>query len=59
MRKRAVLQEMTHEELATEMERFLAKGGKIKLLPKQQSGNISVIGAEKWDAYESLSDLNF
>ncbi|MBF0279344.1 MAG: hypothetical protein HQM13_16225 [SAR324 cluster bacterium] len=50
---------ITHGEIEQAMKFFFEKGGKIKILPQEKATSITVIGAEKWGAYESLGELNF
>jgi len=58
MRKRSSpLIPITHEDIDDAMEQFLDKGGHISVLPQQKVTTIKVIGAEKWDVYESIRDL--
>ncbi|MGK5095103.1 hypothetical protein WDW89_24225 [Deltaproteobacteria bacterium TL4] len=45
-------------DLNTAMNSFLKKGGKITVLPPQVAVNRTVIGAEQWEAYESIDDLD-
>ena len=59
MKKRIVSHGVTHEEISIAMKQFLSKGGQIRVLPKQEMRVVNVIGADKWDAYESLMDLSF
>ena len=51
--------DITHGEIEQAMKFFFEKGGKIKVLPQEKATSITMIGAEKWRAYESLGELNF
>lgn len=48
-----------HEEIEQATKFFFERGGKIKILPEQKVTSITIIGADKWSAYESLGELNF
>ena len=48
------------EELLKEMNIFLEHGGKVKVLPKEESCLRQVIGANgKYDAFEDFMNANF
>jgi len=36
---------------------FLKKGGQIMVLPPQKFSERTILGREKWGAYESLGDM--
>jgi len=58
MRKRySSLKEVTHDQIREAMESFRQEGGKITILPDQRVRQVSVIGEEKWGAYEAIHDL--
>ena len=50
---------ITHQEIENALNHFFEKGGKVEIVPAQKAVSLSVIGADKWAAYESLGDLNF
>ena len=59
MRKKPNVEvQMTHDDIRSAMDKFLKKGGHITVLPQQRVTTIVPIGAEKWDAYEAIQDLN-
>ncbi len=50
---------ITHREIEQAMKFFFEKGGKIKILPQEKATSITMIGMDKWGAYEPLRELNF
>lgn len=48
---------ITQQEISAALARFLQQGGMIKKLPAQNFRTSGTIGGEKYQAYESLSDL--
>lgn len=50
-------QEISHAEVAVAMSRFLNKGGMIKQLPAQEFRAPGTVGGDKYEAFETLSDL--
>lgn len=48
---------ITHEDVQKAIKQYVSKGGQIKVLPSQKVMSVNVIGADKWDAYESLTDI--
>jgi len=50
---------ITHGEIEEAMKFFFERGGKVKTFPEQKSSSITVIGQDKWGAYESLGELHF
>ncbi|MBF0289634.1 MAG: hypothetical protein HQM14_17620 [SAR324 cluster bacterium] len=59
MKRASPKTQITHGEIEEAMKFFFARGGKVKSLPQQKISSITVIGADKWSAYESLGDLHF
>ena len=55
--KRKATQEITQHDVSAALARFLKDGGIIKKLPAQRFHVVGTVGAEKYDAYESLADL--
>jgi len=51
--------DITHGEIEQAMKFFFEKGGKVKILPQEKAPSITVIGMDKWGAYEPLRELNF
>lgn len=48
---------ITQNEVSSALAQFLQKGGVIKKLPAQQFHVSETVGGDKYDAYESLTDL--
>ncbi|MBF0290047.1 MAG: hypothetical protein HQM14_19695 [SAR324 cluster bacterium] len=44
---------VTHQEIEKAMKRFIAKGGKITILPQQKADSTKKVYAHKWSMYES------
>jgi len=55
--KRKAKQEITQQEVSAALARFLKQGGMIKQLPAQRFQCVGTVGGEKYQAYESLTDL--
>ncbi|MBF0238227.1 MAG: hypothetical protein HQM12_11015 [SAR324 cluster bacterium] len=49
---------VTHNEVVLAMDSFLAKGGKITILPQQKVVSLTVIGQGKYEAYEYIHELS-
>lgn len=58
MKRAGPKKQVTHDDVELAVKAFLAKGGKIQTLPKQNFTTSNYIGGEKYDAYESLSDIS-
>lgn len=56
MRRKAKRQ-ITQVEISTALALFLRRGGMIKQLPAQRFQPAGMVGGEKYQAYEELSDL--
>ena len=56
MSRKATTQ-VSHADVAAAMTRFLKRGGIIKHLPEQKALLAGTVGAEKYEVFESLSDL--
>ncbi|MGA1599550.1 MAG: hypothetical protein ACO4AU_10890 [bacterium] len=52
------VKESQHQELEDAIQRFLNKGRSIKVLPPQEVRNRSVVGGDRWEMNELLSELN-
>lgn len=50
---------ITHGEIEEAMKFFFEQGGKIKTLPAQKSTSVTMIGQDKWNAFESIGELRF
>lgn len=49
---------ITKDEITAALQRFIKNGGVIHHLPDQEYRMAQTIGDEKYDAYESMSDLS-
>ncbi len=58
MKQKAKQQPVTQDQVSAALARFLNEGGMIQRLPDQQHRETGSVGAEKYDAYESLADLS-
>lgn len=50
-------QEVTQQEISAALAQFLKKGGMIQQLPAQNFRPAGQVGGEKYEAFETLSDL--
>lgn len=57
MRQRILGEKVTHQDVRKALQKFLDEGGMIVQLPEQQSDQQVVIGADKYDEYESLTAI--
>lgn len=58
MRRRAKNQQsISHTEIDNAVQEFLSVGGKITHLPDQKLYVPTVIGGDRWDAYENISNF--
>jgi hypothetical protein len=55
--KRKGTQEITQQDVSAALARFLKQGGIIRQLPAQRFQMVGTVGGEKYQAYESLTDL--
>lgn len=59
MKNNGLKPEINHAEIEEAMKFFYAKGGKVKVLPAQKFSSVTVVGADKWTAYETIGELRF
>lgn len=57
MRQRILADKPTHQEVIKAVRKFLEHGGIIEQLPDQKSEQMVVIGGEKYEEFESLTDI--
>lgn len=50
-------QEITQADVSSALAQFLNQGGVIKQLPAQEFRVAGTVGADKYEAYETLNDL--
>lgn len=55
--KRKGTQAITQQDVSAALARFLKQGGIIKKLPAQRFQCAGTVGGDKYQAYESLTDL--
>ena len=48
---------VSHQEVQAAIQRFVRKGGLIEKLPEQSAKRRDVIGEDKYEMYEMVSDL--
>ena len=48
---------VTHQDVRRALRKFLDDGGMIVQLPEQKSEQPVVVGGEKYDEYDSLTDI--
>jgi hypothetical protein len=49
--------EAQRQEVQDAIQRFLAKGKQIQILPPQKVNNRTVIGGDQWENYESINEV--
>ncbi len=59
MKRASPKKKITRAEIEEAMKQFFERGGKITTLPQQRVAPVTVIGDDKWGAYESLRELSF
>lgn len=50
--------QVSHSDVSAAIARFLKDGGMIKKLPEQKAMTSGTVGADKYEAFETLSDLS-
>lgn len=50
--------QVSHADVSAAITRFLKGGGMIKKLPEQKAMTTGTVGADKYEAFETLSDLS-
>ena len=50
---------ISREEIKKAVREFLERGGHVITLPRQNIKTLTIIGEEKYSAYESLQELHF
>jgi hypothetical protein len=55
--KRKSKQEITQQDVSAALATFLKHGGMIRQLPAQRFQSAGTVGGEKYQAYESITDL--